>query len=70
MDASLITKNYEKAKCLWCLKQTMVLTVNNIENYHFILDIVESRTSQYYRHSVILPTHKTKKTINIGVQLL
>ena len=61
MDASLITKNYEKAKCLWCLKQTMVLTVNNIENYHFILDIVESRTSQYYRHSVILQPTRQKK---------
>ena len=60
MDASLITRNYEKAKCLWCLKQTMVLIVNNIENYHLILDIVETRTSKCYRHSVILQPTRQK----------
>ena len=38
----------------------MVLTVNNIENYHLILDIVETRTSKCYRHSVILQPTRQK----------
>ena len=38
----------------------MVLTVNNIENYHLILDIVETRTSKCYRHSVILQHTRQK----------